>query len=149
MQMSDEGLELLKTAEGFRAETYVDPAGFPTIGYGHRLLKGEAYPGGIDEAKGRSLLAADVAYAERCVTVLVHVALTQGQFDALVDFVFNLGPQRLAGSTLLTMLNAGRYDAAASQLLDWDHGNVNGKMIELAGLKARRAAEYSLWHQAA
>ena len=68
--------------------------------------------------------------------------LTQGQFDALVDFVFNLGAGRLASSTLLTYLNAGNTDAAAWQLLAWDHAGST----EIAGLKARREAEFRLWN---
>ena len=51
----------------------------------------------------------------------MKASLTQGQFDALVDFVFNLGSSRLASSTLLVDLNAGRYDAAGAELLRWDH----------------------------
>jgi lysozyme len=75
----------------------------------------------------------------------VKVALTQGQFDALVDFVFNLGAGRLASSNLLSYLNAGEYDAAAWQLLAWDH--VGSR--EVASLKVRREAEFRLWKPAA
>ncbi len=67
--------------------------------------------------------------------------LTQGQFDALVDFTFNLGQGKLANSTLLKDLNAKQYNAAALQLLQWDHAGVK----EVAQLKARRQAEYNLW----
>jgi len=69
------------------------------------------------------------------------VPLSQGQFDALVDFVFNLGSGRLASSTLLKILNAGRYADAAEQLLRWDQ--AGGK--ECPPLKARREAELALW----
>lgn len=149
MQLSDQGLKLIKQSEGFRARVYLDVAGIPTIGYGHRMRKDDSYPDGIDQAQGDALLTWDVAFAERCVESLVHVPLSQGQFDALVDFTFNLGGERLADSTLLAYLNAGRTDEAAGQLLRWDHGLVDGKETELAALKSRRQAEYDLWHQAA
>jgi lysozyme len=87
-------------------------------------------------------LVQDVAEAQRQVSRLVKVALTQGQFDALVDFCFNLGAGRLAGSTLLKELNAGRYEDAGRQLLAWDH--AGGQMN--AGLEARRQAELRLWN---
>ena len=58
-----------------------------------------------------------------------------------MDFTFNLGAGRLAASTLLKSLNAGRYDDAAEQLLRWDHAGVQ----EYAALKARREAEAELW----
>ena len=142
MQLSAAGLELLKRSEGFRSHTYNDVNGFPTIGYGHRLLDQESFPDGISEAQAAGMLAVDVRSAEQAVTRLVKVPLSQGQFDALVDFCFNLGVGRLASSTLLKALNRGRYADAAEQLLRWD---IAGGQ-ENAGLKARREAEYALWH---
>ncbi len=141
MQLSAAGLELLKESEGFRSQTYLDVAGCPTIGFGHRLVHPECFPHGVDEAQAEAILRADVREAEQAVARLVKVALTQGQFDALVDFSFNLGAGRLAASTLLEDLNAGKYDAAAGQLLRWDHAGAE----EVAGLKARREAEFQLW----
>jgi lysozyme len=141
MELSAEGLELIKRSEGFRGRTYMDVEGYPTIGYGHRLVHPETFPNGIAEEQGAAILASDVREAERAVERLVKVALTQGQFDALVDFCFNLGQGRLAESTLLKDLNAGRYEAAAGQLLRWDHAGAQ----ENAGLKARREAEFRLW----
>lgn len=141
MELSAMGLELIKRSEGFRRQIYTDVAGLATIGYGHRVRPPESFPGGIAEPEAAALLAADVAEAGRAVGRLVRVPMTQGQFNALVDFCFNLGEGRLAGSSLLEELNAGRYEAAAGQLLLWDHagGQVN------AGLKTRREAEYQLW----
>ncbi|HET6220166.1 MAG TPA: lysozyme [Acidobacteriaceae bacterium] len=143
MHLSETGLTLLKRSEGFRGSVYRDIAGFRTIGYGHRLLPGEVFANGITFAIGEELVAKDVLIAEANVNRLVKVELTQGQFDALVDFVFNLGSGRLATSTLLAELNAGRYEAAAQQLLAWDHaGNV-----EVAALRIRRHAEFELFNQ--
>lgn len=143
MKLSMEGLQLIKQQEGFRGRTYLDVAGFPTIGYGHRLIHSDSFPDGIDEAQAAEILAADVRDAEQAVGHLVKVPLTQGQFDALVDFCFNLGSGRLAGSTLLRVLNGGHYTDAAEQLLRWDH--AGGK--ECAALKARREAEVVLWNR--
>jgi len=141
MNLSAMGLELVKRAEGFRSMLYTDVAGFPTIGYGHRVKPSESFAAGIGEPEAAVILAADLAEAERAVIRLVRVPLAQGQFDALVDFCFNLGEGRLATSSLLVELNAGRYEAAGRQLLSWDH--AGGQVI--AGLKARRQAELELW----
>jgi lysozyme len=141
MQLSAEGLELIKTSEGFRDHVYRDVAGFPTIGYGHLLKPNESFPIGITESQAAAILAGDVQQAEQAVSRLVKVALAQGQFDALVDFCFNLGAGRLAASTLLRELNAGQHDIAAQQLLSWDHA---GAAVN-SGLKARREAELKLW----
>jgi lysozyme len=141
VKLSAQGLQLIKQQEGFRSRTYLDVAGFPTIGYGHRLIHPDSFPDSIDEAQAAEILAADVRDAEQAVGRLVKVTLTQGQFDALVDFCFNLGSGRLASSTLLKLLNAGRYAEAAEQLLRWDQ--AGGK--ECPALKARREAELALW----
>jgi len=143
MNLSAKGLKLLKDSEGFRDRVYADVVGVRTIGYGHRIKPGEDFLGGINLTRGEALLAEDVAAAEAAVAHLVRVPLTQGQFDALVDFVFNLGMGRLASSTLLEYLNAGKYNPAAWQLLAWDHAGH----VEVAALKARREAEFNLWMQ--
>lgn len=142
MKLSGAGLDLLKRSEGFRSHTYNDVNGFPTIGFGHRLLHSESFPGGISEREAAEILVSDVREAEKAVERLVKVPLTQGQFDALVDFCFNLGAGRLASSTLLKALNAGRHEAAAEQLLRWDLAAG----VENTGLKARRLAEFALWN---
>lgn len=142
MQLSADGLDLIKKSEGYRGQVYRDVAGFPTIGYGHLIKPGESFPDGITEPQASAILAGDVQQAEQAIARLVKVALTQGQFDALVDFCFNLGAGRLVSSTLLRDLNAGNPDAAAAQLLLWDHA---GGVI-ITGLKARREAELQLWN---
>ena len=141
MQLSTAGLDLIKRSEGFRSKTYLDIAGHPTIGYGHCLEHNECYPSGIGETEASVILLWDVREAEQAISRLVRVELTQGQFDALVDFTFNLGSSRLAGSTLLHALNTGHYDLAATELLRWDHAGEH----EVTALKARRAAEFRLW----
>ena len=71
------------------------------------------------------------------VNEMVEVALTQAQFDALVDFAFNLGVGNFKGSTLLKDINAGNFPAAVAQFQLWDRcgGVVNN------GLLRRRNAE--------
>ncbi|MDR3741461.1 MAG: lysozyme [Terracidiphilus sp.] len=141
MKLSAAGLDLIKRSEGFRSRTYFDAAGFPSIGYGHRLEHTEHYPGDITESQAEIILLWDVREAEQAVGHMVKVPLSQGQFDALVDFTFNLGSARLSSSTLLRELNQGHYDLAANELLRWAHCGAE----ELDGLKARRRAERALW----
>jgi lysozyme len=145
MHLSDAGLNLIKNSEGFRANTYLDVAGLPTIGFGHKLLPGETYPDGINEGEAEELLTADAGATCLAVQRLVQVPLSQGQFDALVDFCYNLGEGRLAASTLLRELNAGQYDNARQQLLLWDH---SGSQV-VPGLQIRRQAEFDLWGETA
>ena len=143
MQTSEKGLQLIQTEEGFSAYPYQDIAGIWTIGFGHRMLPGESYPNGITREEGVQILMRDVAVAEAGIERLVKVALTQSQFDALVDFTFNLGVGSLAESTLLRLLNAGKYDAVPAQLLEWCHSGAT----VVPGLLARRQAETAMWKE--
>lgn len=145
VHISGAGLELIKRFEGFRTHTYLDVAGFPTIGYGHLIKLGESFPHGVTETEATDLLTQDVRATEQAVERLVKVPLTQGRFDALVSWTFNLGSGRLASSTMLKCLNAGRYDEAVEQLLTW----VNAGGHPQAGLVTRRQAEAALWRVSA
>lgn len=139
MNVSDDGIDLIKQFEGCRLTAYLCPAGVWTIGYGHTgsVNKGDA----IDEDEADILLRADLRRFERSVSKLVGVPLSQGQFDALVSFAFNLGGGALQRSTLRQKLNRGDYDGAAEQFMKWTR--AGGRV--LAGLVRRRQAEYELF----
>lgn len=147
MQTSDQGIALIKRHEGVRLEAYPDPGRgweIPTIGVGHTSAAGPpAVARGmkITEAGADAILRSDLAKFERAVTSLVHVPLTQAQFDALVSFTFNVGPGNLSKSTLLRKLNRGDYQGAADQFSVWNKSN--GKVLK--GLVNRRAAERALF----
>ena len=140
MKISEKGLDLIRKYEGLRFAAYVCPGGKLTIGYGH--TGPDVYEGWkIDAEEANELLERDVKRFERSVNELVHVPLTQGMFDALVSFSFNLGTGSLKSSTLLKRLNAGDFDAAADEFLKWN--KAKGKV--LAGLTARREHERELF----
>lgn len=135
LHISQAGIDLIKHFEGLRLEAYKDPIGVWTIGYGHTAT---AQPGQqITEADAEALLRNDLAWAEDAVRRHVTVPLTQGQYDALVSFTYNLGESALAKSTLLRKLNAGDSTGAAAEFGRWVH--ADGR--KLAGLVRRRAAE--------
>lgn len=147
MYISKQGLELIKKFEGLRLKAYKCPSGIWTIGYGH--TKG-VYPGmTITEELADKFLVDDIWYFERDVESLVKVPLTQGQFDALVSFAFNVGsdiddddiPEGLGDSTLLKKLNSGDYAGAADEFPKW----VYSRGKKLKGLVRRRAAERELF----
>lgn len=95
----------------------------------------------ITEQQAEVLLSKDLTLFEKGVTSLVKVPLTQGQFDALVSFAFNLGLGRLAKSTLLRKVNAGDHAGAAQEFGKWVFAAGN----RLRGLVLRREAEALLY----
>jgi lysozyme len=99
--VTEQGMDLVKRFEGFSATVYICPAGFPTIGYGHLLRDDDQMiiDDGISLAEAEQLLRKDLRAAEQAVLRLINVPLTDGQFDALVSFTYNLGSGALQSST--------------------------------------------------
>lgn len=144
MQISENGIALIKSFEGLRLTAYKDNVGVWTIGYGWtQLVDGKHVAAGmtIKQETAERLLKTGLVSYERDISKLVKVNLTQGQFDALVSFAYNLGVRALSTSTLLKKLNAGDYRGAADEFLCWN--KAGGKV--LAGLSRRREAEQSLF----
>jgi len=142
MHTSQKGLDLIKSFEGLRLSAYKCPADVWTIGHG---TTAGVKPGQtITKERAEELLREDVERFEAQVLRLVKVPLSQGQFDALVSFTYNLGAGNLSNSTLLRLLNAGDYAGAADQFDRWN--KAGGKV--LAGLVRRRAAERALFEGA-
>lgn len=121
--------------EGCRKQAYSDCAGVATIGVGH--TRGVKLGQSCTEQQAQVWFSEDLEDSESAVDHLVKVPLSQGQFDALVSFTYNLGQDRLKNSTLLQYLNEGRPFAAAAQFKLWCH--AGGKVVE--GLVRRRAWE--------
>lgn len=137
---SGNGLLLTEQFEGCRLSAYQDNAGVWTIGYGH--TGPDVAPGmTITQAQAQALLSRDLGGASACVNKLVTISLTQAEFDALVDFVFNLGPGAFERSTLLKKLNSGDFSAAAAQFEKWSR--AGGVLV--AGLLRRRQAEEAMF----
>lgn len=139
--ITQQGLDLIKKWEGFERHVYLDVAGYPTIGYGHLIKKGESWPNGITEAAAEKLLAKDVQIAERAVIRYISVPLSDSQFNALVSFTFNLGAGALQRSTLRRVLNRGNYAEVPRQLMRWV--NAGGRRVR--GLVLRRKEEGSIF----
>ena len=135
MNYSESGLDLTEESEGCRLVAYQDSVGVWTIGYGH--TRGVVAGMTCTQAQAEAWLREDIASAIADINRLARVPLTQGEFDALVDFDFNLGGGALRGSTLLKLLNAGDHAAASLEFTKWD--KAGGKVI--AGLLRRRVSE--------
>lgn len=152
------GIDLIESFEGNRLAAYPDPGtgGAPwTIGRGH--TGPDVYPGlTIKQAIADALFAQDIKARGEDIVNALDLDLTQNQFDALVSFVFNVGPGKPGikdglvylrngnPSTLLTKLRTHDYAGAADQFLLWD--KANGK--PLPGLTRRRRAERALFMRA-
>ncbi|MDR4317902.1 Ortho-chlorophenol reductive dehalogenase [Niallia circulans] len=142
MKLSNNGLALIKSFEGVRLTAYkaVSTEKHWTIGYGHygpdvkQNMK-------ITQAQADAYLKSDVARFEKAVNENVKVPLNQNQFDALVSFTYNCGEGALQRSTLLELLNQGKYEEAADQFDVW----IKSGNKVLNGLVKRRAKEKELF----
>lgn len=142
MKTSDAGIAMIKKFEGLRLAQYQDDAGFWTIGWGHRIKSGENTLLRVTQAQADKLFALDLAHAEHGVLKATRdIELTQGQFDALVSFVYNLGYTSLKNSTLLKKMQGGDMEGASREFSRWVH--AGGKVLR--GLVLRRQAEADLF----
>ena len=136
---SSRGIELIKRWEGLRTNAYLCPGNVWTIGYGHTT---NVHPGMmISHAQAEILLRQDLVRFERAVERYVTVPINQNQFDALVSFAFNVGTEALRTSSLVRILNKGKYKTAALQFGKW----VFAAGRKLPGLVSRRNDEYQLF----
>jgi lysozyme len=144
---SDAGYTLTEHFEGFSPFVYEDVAGKKTIGFGHLIRPGERFDEPMTPDEAEALLDEDVQSAVSGVNRLVSPPLKQGQFDALVDFSFNLGVGALAGSTALKKVNAGKHAEVPCQLMQWNKARVNGVLQPLVNLTRRRESEGEFYAQ--
>ena len=135
MAYSPKGIQLTKNSEMCKLAAYLDSGGVPTIGYGHthNVRMGDT----CTQDQADQWLLEDVQTAVNAVNHYVAVQLTQPEFDAIVDFVYNVGQGNFSSSTMLRKLNAGDFAGAAKEFLRWDMAGG----IHIAGLLNRRKKE--------
>lgn len=129
------GKELVKKWEGLKLEAYLCSAGVPTIGWGH--TKDVKLGDVITLEQAEEFFLEDWEEASQAVYKLVKVPLTENQLGALISFVFNLGYGNLQKSTLLRLLNEGKYLEASNQFPRWNKANG----VVVPGLTNRRLEE--------
>ena len=155
MRASPLGIRLITEFEGFPngGRPYNDPTGVATVGYGHviarrrvttadqraKWMSHQYTPGVLTPTEAEDLLRRDLASCEAAISDLVRVPVTQGQFDAIASFVFNVGTGNFAISAVLARLNAGDYQGAADAFLTWNQ--AGSPPVPLAGLTCRRERE--------
>ena len=136
MVVSENLITQLKAFEGLLLKATRDVGGVLTIGYGHTgrdVREGDR----ISKYWADDLLRRDIEKVEAQVNDL-GVAKTQGQFDALVSFVFNLGIGNLKKSTLLKVIReGGSKNQIRKEFKRWVY--AAGK--KLRGLEKRREWE--------
>lgn len=142
---SENCYKLIKKYEGFSSKPYKCPAGIPTIGYGSTFyLNGNKVTmkdTPISEEVALSILFSVVEDFSKKVEKLLKVNVNQNQFDALVDFSYNLGIGNFQKSTLLKLINNKDFIGASKQFKKWNKSN--GKVLN--GLTNRRKEEEELF----
>jgi lysozyme len=156
VKVSQKCIEQIKKDEGVRNRPYQCPALLYTVGVGHVIDPSHAkvpfanrkqlpIPDGWDRVLSAEeideILRKDLNRFEAGVLRLIKVKLTQGQFDGLVSFSFNVGLGNLQNSTLRMKLNRGDYVGAAEQFLVWT--KAGGKVLK--GLVIRRTHEKEMF----
>jgi lysozyme len=133
MNISKEGLSLIKKFEGCELEAYLCPAGVWTIGYGHTkdVKEGDK----INKEEADYLLQEEMIEYESYINDFVEVPLNQNQFDALCSWVYNLGPTNLKNSTMLKVLNEEKYVDVPQEIKRWN--KAGGEVLDGLNKKKR------------
>ena len=142
MKASDHLINFIKRTESCRLTTYKDAKGVLTIGYGH--TGADVTPGlSITQSQAEDLLRKDLARSE-AVAARTPGIRTQGQFDAVTDFVYNCGPGNFQNSTLRKFITTGRKDwEIQEEFLKWNRSGG----VKLGGLVSRRIWEAARWKE--
>jgi lysozyme len=134
---SEKCIDFICEMEGFRGKVYQCPAGFDTIGYGHRLCEGETMRA-ITREQARKLMRSDLAKIEENLNYLFpDDYLTDCQYDALVSLTYNIGIRAFNRSKLCLKLAKKEFDDVPEEIRKWN--KVNRRVSE--GLKRRRERE--------
>lgn len=156
MKVSNKCIKVITHHEGLRNKPYRCPAKLWTIGVGHVLYpdqgkmpldKRDSYELRAEDNRVFTqeeidgILRTDLARFESGVSKLITVPLSQGNFDGLVSFSFNVGLGTLQRSTLRQKLNRGDKEGAADELLKYCM--AGGKILK--GLQNRRIDERALF----
>lgn len=139
MNISNEGISLIKKFEGCKLQAYYDAVNVPTIAYGR--TKGVTIGDTCTQEQADKWLEEELNEYGGYVNDAVTVDLTQNQFDALVAWTYNLGPTNLNKSTMLIKINEKDWDEVPNQMKRWN--KAGGKVLE--GLVRRREAESLLF----
>ncbi len=148
-QLSSKGLDFIARHEALpnrqpALKIYTDSAGYPTIGYGHKVLPGEDFSKGITKAQAEALLRQDIQRAVRQVNAGLKVPVSQNQFDALVSLAYNEGRVSvLPKRQMMKAVNVGHVGEPNFTTYRFVH--VNGKKVVNRGLLNRRKDEYRLY----
>ena len=140
MITSEKGRGFIEGWEKRRSVVYLDSAGYPTVGIGHKVLPADSLKVGdcIDDARIDALFAADLAPIDE---VLNHFSLEQHEHDACASLAFNIGVREFGASTLAIFLCRGKKQAAADEFRRW----VFARKKRIAGLADRRESERDLF----
>ena len=154
-KLSDKGLDVLLRWESLSLKPYKDVGDKWTVGVGHLVTEEELESGMINLSSGSipwestltrdqalEILRQDLEPREDYLNGVLPEDLTQGQYDAMVLFLFNVGQANFKSSTLFKKINAGLYGQVPEQLARWN--KVKGQVVK--GLTNRRNAEIALWN---
>ena len=140
-EIPKKAIEFIKKEEGCVLHIYKDQVGYPTIGVGHLIRKGEDFSNGLTEEEADELLRKDLLYTAASIMRLIAVPLSDNQYSALLSFTFNCGTGALQASTLRSKLNREEYAGAGDEFEKWCW--AGGK--KLKALYNRRERERNLF----
>ncbi len=144
IEITRQGIELIKSFEGLKLKAYKDIKGVLTIGYGHTgkdVFDGQKIT--LEEAD--EFLQSDIENIKKQLNKLIKVDLNNNQYSALICLVYNIGIGNFSKSTLLKLINQGDFDKVDIEFLKWCKITKDNKKVKVKGLENRRIKELELF----
>lgn len=142
MEVNATGIAFIAENEGLRLKSYFDGDGY-AIGYGHHGPEVSA-DSEWTPTECYSALISDATNVSKKLSSLITASLSQGQYNALVDFAYNVGVSAFASSGVLESINSNNFSSVPIALSRWIYSDHHVS----DGLIARRKAEIALWNKA-
>ena len=151
--ISIDGLCELASYEALSTSLYLDSVGVRTIGLGSTIsdipdIASWPWTKTITIQEACDLYKKSLVKYVAAVNKALNVTVTQGQFDALVCFAYNVGTSGMSNSSLVKYINNGDSDIKIrAGFMAWNKGTIGGKKVVIKGLTNRRNAEANLYIQ--
>lgn len=143
---TEEIKNFIKKTESFRDKPYLCPAKRLTIGFGHRIKKGETFTS-LTVEEANLLFLKDLQVFEDWLNANKRVDLNDNQFSALISLTYNIGTEAMHDSKIMQYIHQENFRMASLQFPKYNKSHIAGVLTELKGLTTRRLYEQSVFNR--
>lgn len=145
--------ETIRNFENPSSTITTNVAGQQVIGFGHVVTDKEQQAGTytdqtLSQSEMETLFNSDILVSEGTVQRAIQTNLTQGQFDSLVSYGMNVGPQEFENGVVVNRINSNKLSEIPTLFTKFSSvRDIVGNLNKIQGLANRRNFEAQLFAQ--